>query len=164
MKLRHMDISIPHGKHLRQILTAPSKSHLDLHRGLRRAASSVIVQLQTGKIAECPCGLGRQDGDHILTSCPTYADMCNEVLSRAGLPEDPQPGTAGHECCPIRAQDPAPGPIQNPPTILPSLSQWLVGSQFACSLAPTNYADPHALSPRSIEPTAPLVYSRTWPL
>jgi hypothetical protein len=54
----------------------------------------VIVQLQTGKIAlagylgtfgaapttECPCGLGRQDADHILTSCPTYADMRNEVL------------------------------------------------------------------------------------
>ena len=84
----------PHGKHLRQILAAPAKSHLDLHRGLRRAASSVIVQLQTGKIAlagylgtfgaapttECPCGLGRQDADHILTSCPTYADMRNEVL------------------------------------------------------------------------------------
>jgi hypothetical protein len=26
------------------------------------------------------CGLGRQDSDHILTSCPTYADMRNEVL------------------------------------------------------------------------------------
>ena len=35
----------------------------------------------------------------------------------------PQPGTAGQEGRPIRAQDPAPGPIQNPPTILPSLSQ-----------------------------------------
>jgi hypothetical protein len=49
----------PHGKHLRRILTAPAKAHLDLHCGLRRAASSVIVQLQTGKIAlagtECPC-------------------------------------------------------------------------------------------------------------
>jgi hypothetical protein len=59
--------------YLRQVsvLAAPAKSHLDLHRGLRRAASSVIVQLQTGKIAlalgtfgaapttECPCGLHR---------------------------------------------------------------------------------------------------------
>jgi ribonuclease HI len=84
----------PHGKHLRKILAAPSKAHLDLHRGLRRAASSVVVQLQTGKIAlagylgtfgaapttECPCGLGRQDSDHILTSCPTYANIRSEVL------------------------------------------------------------------------------------
>jgi hypothetical protein len=84
----------PHGKHLRKILAAPSKAHLDLHRGLRRAASSVVVQLQTGKIAlasylgtfgaapttECHCGLGRQDSDHILTSCPTYANIRSEVL------------------------------------------------------------------------------------
>ena len=78
--------------YLRQILAAPAKSHLDLHRGLRRAASSVIVQLQTGKIAlagylgtfraapttECPCGLGRQDADHILAlRTPICATKCS---------------------------------------------------------------------------------------
>lgn len=34
----------------RQIFSAPSKALLTLHSGLRRAASSIVVHLQTGKI------------------------------------------------------------------------------------------------------------------
>ena len=71
--------------------------------------------------------------------------------ARAGLPEDPQPGTAGQEGRAIHAQDPAPGPIQNSPPSpsyrVSGVSQRLVGPQFACSLALKKYADPHALSP-----------------
>lgn len=61
----------PHGSHLRKIIDAPHKKLLEFHRRLRRAASSVIIQLQTGKVAlaaylgtfatdsvECPCGRG----------------------------------------------------------------------------------------------------------
>jgi len=84
----------PCGSHLRRIFTEPSKAQLTLHQGLRRAASSIVIQLQTGKIAlagylgtfgavptvQCPCGLGRQDSSHILTACPLYAEIRNEVL------------------------------------------------------------------------------------
>jgi hypothetical protein len=84
----------PHGSHLRRIFTEPAKTLLDLHAGLRRAASSAVIQLQTGKVAlagylgtfgpmestDCPCGLGRQDSEHILTRCPTHERLRNEVL------------------------------------------------------------------------------------
>ncbi|KAG2000898.1 hypothetical protein GB937_010721, partial [Aspergillus fischeri] len=76
-----------HGAALRRIFTAPSRAVLQLHVGLKRAASSVVIQMQTGKIAlasylglfgamptvDCTCGLGRQDVQHILITCPTYA-------------------------------------------------------------------------------------------
>lgn len=86
--------SNPHGLHLRKIFAAPSNRLLDLHTGLRRAASSAIVQLQTGKVAlagylgtfgamettQCSCGEGRQDTEHILVACPNHEELRNEVL------------------------------------------------------------------------------------
>jgi hypothetical protein len=41
--------------HLRRIFTEPTKAIFRLHTGIRRAASSVIIQLQTGKIALAGC-------------------------------------------------------------------------------------------------------------
>lgn len=84
----------PHGSHLRRIFQAPGKALLDIHTSLRRAASSTVIQLQTGKVAlaaylgtfgamestACPCGLGVQDSAHILTSCPTHAALRQEIL------------------------------------------------------------------------------------
>ncbi|KAL1864823.1 hypothetical protein Plec18167_009617 [Paecilomyces lecythidis] len=86
----------PHGSLLRKIPTfaSPGKKLLELHIGLRRAASSAAIQLQTGKVAlgeylasisaaetnQCHCGLGVQDVDHILTKCPIYRDERRETL------------------------------------------------------------------------------------
>ncbi|GAE00195.1 hypothetical protein TSTA_109660 [Paecilomyces variotii No. 5] len=84
----------PHGSLLRRIFDSPSKRLLKLHAGLRRAASSAAIQLQTGKIAlgdylasirardtsQCRCGLGVQDTDHILTKCPLYIEERRETL------------------------------------------------------------------------------------
>ena len=58
-----------------------------LYQGLRRAATSVLIQMQTGKIAlasylgtfgamestECSCGRGRQDVRHIFLHCTNQA-------------------------------------------------------------------------------------------
>jgi ribonuclease HI len=78
----------PHGAILRKIIKAPDKKLLELHKCLCRAASSAVIQLQTGKVAlaaylstisamespECECGLGVQDSKHILMECPTHED------------------------------------------------------------------------------------------
>ncbi|KAH1637736.1 hypothetical protein KXX16_004844, partial [Aspergillus fumigatus] len=78
-----------HGASLRRVLATPSRAVLKLHAGQRRAVSSVVVQMQTGKIAlasylisfgalpttDCACGHDRQDVQHILIVCPTYAGL-----------------------------------------------------------------------------------------
>lgn len=82
-----------HGAHLRRILAAPTKRVLDLHTGLRRAASSAIIQLQTGKIGlasylgtfatesiQCPCDTGVQDVSHVLTKCPQYQNQRKNTI------------------------------------------------------------------------------------
>ena len=88
-----------HGATTRRIFPEPSRRLLGLHYGLRRAASSVLVQMQTGKIAlagylgrfgamestECPCGLGRQDIRHILLDCPRHSQVRSRVLRRGPL-------------------------------------------------------------------------------
>jgi ribonuclease HI len=84
----------PHGAQIRRIFSAPSKAILALHSGLKRAASSIVVQLQTGKIAlaaylgtfgvmdsvDCTCTLGRQTVEHILTACPLHEIHRNDIL------------------------------------------------------------------------------------
>ena len=123
---------------LARVLTNPSPEyHVAAYRGGER-------------INRIPSQHLLQKADHILTSCPTYADMRNEVLWNEAREPDYRrilsQGPAGQEGRAIHAQDPAPGPIPNSPP-LPSLSQRLVGPQFACSLALIKHADPHALSP-----------------
>jgi len=60
------------GNSLRRLWKEPSKAPLQLYQGLQRAATSVLIQMQTGKIAlasylgtfnamestECSCGCG----------------------------------------------------------------------------------------------------------
>jgi hypothetical protein len=73
-----------HGRHLHRIVQTPAKKVLQLHEGLKRAWSSALIQLQTGKSALrgflasvqiegsplCQCGLGNQNTAHVLVRCP----------------------------------------------------------------------------------------------
>ena len=77
----------PHGSSLRRLWKEPSRAPLLLYQGMRRAATSVLIQMQTGKVAlasylgtfgamestECSCGRGQQDVRHILLHCTNQA-------------------------------------------------------------------------------------------
>ena len=77
----------PHGSSLRRLWKEPSKAPMQLYQGLRRAATSVLIQMQTGKIAlasylgtfnamestECSCRRGLQDIRHVLLHCTNQA-------------------------------------------------------------------------------------------
>lgn len=70
------------------------------HRGLRKAESSIAVQLRSGKnglrhflykakvpgvdSARCSCGWGKQDAKHILLYCPKLSSTRRELLKEAG--------------------------------------------------------------------------------
>jgi len=76
-----------HGGSLRRLWKEPSKAPMQLYQGLRRAATSVLIQMQTEKIAlasylgtfkatestECSCGRDLQDTRHILLHCTNQA-------------------------------------------------------------------------------------------
>ena len=69
-----------HGSSFRCLSKEPSKTSMRLYQGLQRAATSVLIQMQTEKIAlasylgsfkameptECSCGRGLQDTRHVL--------------------------------------------------------------------------------------------------
>ena len=69
-----------HGNSLRRLWKEPSKAPMQLYQGLQRAASSILIHKQTGKIAQasylvtfnameltgCSCGRGRQDIRYVL--------------------------------------------------------------------------------------------------
>lgn len=74
----------------------PTKKVLQLHEGLSKRESSVLVQLRTGKIGlndflftrkvpevtspACPCGERRQTVAHILLRCALYKDIRNRIF------------------------------------------------------------------------------------
>ena len=76
-----------HGSSLRRLWKEPSRAPLLLYHGMRRAATSVLIQMQTGKIAlashlgtfgamestECSCSRDWQDIQHILLLCTNQA-------------------------------------------------------------------------------------------
>ena len=67
---------------------------LKLHEGLHQAYSSVLIQIQTGKIAltgylgifntmdstACPCSRGPQSVQHVLTACQHHATLQSNTL------------------------------------------------------------------------------------
>ncbi|KAJ5533430.1 reverse transcriptase [Penicillium frequentans] len=94
-----------HGAYARLLLPAPTKDIFKLHETLQRAASSALIQMQTGKIslpgylntiprwreeqleanplrapARCSCDIGNQDTQHVLLTCPGFTDLRLRVL------------------------------------------------------------------------------------
>jgi ribonuclease HI len=75
------------GKPTRRLIKEPSKKTMRYWGGLRKATSSILIQLRTERIAlnhylwrinrqitpGCPCGLGGQTTRHILMGCPLHA-------------------------------------------------------------------------------------------
>ena len=76
------------GRGLFKITPKPTKRILKLHRGLKKWASSLLVQMRTQKIGlnsflfgrrvsgfetpDCPCGRGLQDVRHVLWNCTRW--------------------------------------------------------------------------------------------
>ena len=71
-----------------------------LHQGLRKAESSLAIQLRTGKVGfaaflharrvpdvlspACQCGWRRQDPKHVIVFCPNHALTRNRLYEEAG--------------------------------------------------------------------------------
>jgi ribonuclease HI len=93
------------GAHLRALFPEPTKAIFAIHESLRRAASSVLVQMQTGKIglpaylaalpqwreqalennplrnpSRCTCDQGTMNTQHILFSCPHFTELRHRIL------------------------------------------------------------------------------------
>lgn len=89
-----------HWKLLREILPVPTKVIFEVHGGLRRAGSSILVQMQTGKIAlptylstirrwrgdalerepPRPMRMRTQPAERKLQHCPRYGNFRREIL------------------------------------------------------------------------------------
>ncbi|KAJ5982535.1 hypothetical protein N7451_012635 [Penicillium sp. IBT 35674x] len=94
-----------HGAYARLLFPLPTKAIFELHETLPRAASSALIQIQTGKIglpgylntiprwreeqleanplrdpARCSCDIGNQDTQHVLLTCPCFTDLRLRVL------------------------------------------------------------------------------------
>jgi hypothetical protein len=97
------------GAATRRLIEAPTKKVLEYWSGLRKATSSVMLQLRTGKIslasylqkinrresARCACDLGNQTIGHVLLQCPLLSDQ-REML-RHELAEVGVSMAAGHD-------------------------------------------------------------------
>jgi len=86
------------GEDLRGLQQTPSGAVLKIHRGIKRAISTLIMQMRTEKIGlrsflynrwvpgveddECPCGWGKQTAYHILLICRNHSKLRSETWSR----------------------------------------------------------------------------------
>jgi hypothetical protein len=84
----------------RRLVRAPGKGLLQVHRGLRKALSSVMVQMRTGRIglsgflarigiresARCSCDEGIQTPRHVLLECGLHVGLRREMLRKIGDP------------------------------------------------------------------------------
>ena len=89
--------------------------------------------------------------DHILTSCPTYADMRNEVLWNEAREPDYRrilcQGSLVKKAAQFMLRTRLLGQLRTLPPTESQPAARTLGPQFACCLALKKYADPHALSP-----------------
>ena len=83
------------GRELHAICPKPTKKTLEVHRGLGKAASALIVQMRTEKIGlkkflhsrkvpgfdspECPCRRGLQSAKHLLVECRLHTQKRNRM-------------------------------------------------------------------------------------
>jgi hypothetical protein len=84
----------PRGLHTKLLIPEPTTAVLTLHERLRRAASAVLIQMQTGRIGlgvylgqfvegvstRCSCNLGVQSVRHVLFDCPQHAMLRARTL------------------------------------------------------------------------------------
>jgi ribonuclease HI len=84
----------------RRLVRAPNKGLLQVHRGLRKALSSVMVQMRTGRIglsgflakigiresARCSCDEGIQTPRHVLLECGLHVGLRREMFRKIGDP------------------------------------------------------------------------------
>jgi ribonuclease HI len=90
------------GAATRRLIEAPTTKVLQYWSGLRKATSSIMLQLRTGKIslasylqkinrresARCACDLGNQTIGHVLLQCPLLSDqreMLRHELAEVGV-------------------------------------------------------------------------------
>ncbi|KAG0160616.1 hypothetical protein PDIDSM_8146 [Penicillium digitatum] len=78
----------------RRMIEVPSKSNLTYWKGLRKATTSVLIQLRTGIIGlaeylskikrsdspRCQCDLGNQSVKHVLLECPLLKELRSEMV------------------------------------------------------------------------------------
>ena len=76
------------------MIEVPSKSNLTYWKGLRKATTSVLIQLRTGIIGlaeylskikrsdspRCQCDLGNQSVKHVLLECPLLKELRSEMV------------------------------------------------------------------------------------
>ncbi|KAG0157845.1 hypothetical protein PDIDSM_5356 [Penicillium digitatum] len=79
----------------RRMIEVPSKSNLTYWKGLRKATTSVLIQLRTGIIGlaeylskikrsdspRCQCDLGNQSVKHVLLECPLLKELRSEMAA-----------------------------------------------------------------------------------
>jgi ribonuclease HI len=84
------------GKPTRKLISAPSKKVMRYWGGLRKATSSILIQLRTERVAlnqylwrinrrespRCPCDLSSQTVRHILTECQLYVEQRQTMWDR----------------------------------------------------------------------------------
>ncbi|KAJ5159354.1 zinc knuckle domain protein [Penicillium coprophilum] len=78
----------------RRMIEAPNKSNLTYWKGLRKATTSVLIQLRTGIIGlaeylskikrkdspRCQCDLGNQSVRHVLLECPLLEELRTDMM------------------------------------------------------------------------------------
>lgn len=83
-------------KPTKRIIEQPTKKILTYWSGLRKATTSVLIQLRTGKIglnhylsrikrretARCSCNLGAQTPRHVVLICPLLQDLRKAMWER----------------------------------------------------------------------------------
>jgi hypothetical protein len=103
-----MGFEFDHSRPTRRLVRAPNKCLLRVYRGLRKALSSVMVQMRTGRIslsgflakigihesARCGCDEGIQTTKHVLLECEFYRDIRGEMLDKVRKLR--LPGTGSH--------------------------------------------------------------------
>ena len=86
------------GRELHAICPKPTKKTLEIHRGLCKAASALIVQMRTEKIGlkkflhsrkvpgfdspECPCRRGLQSAKRLLVECHLHTQKRNRIWEK----------------------------------------------------------------------------------
>jgi hypothetical protein len=87
--------------HSEVIEQPPQKATLNLHQGLRKAESSIFIQLRTGKIGladflhkakvlgydtpQCPCGQARETPAHVTVFCSRFQGLRQDLLNFGSL-------------------------------------------------------------------------------